>query len=50
MVHLGYADGELYDLHEDPGQQTSKWNHPEAQTLKPYLLLKPAHAEIEKGP
>ncbi|MCF6176642.1 MAG: sulfatase-like hydrolase/transferase [Victivallaceae bacterium] len=49
-VYYNQPYGELFDLHEDPGEITNLWDSHEHQELKKDLLLKFMHAEMGNEP
>jgi uncharacterized sulfatase len=49
-VHFNQSYGELYDLQEDPGEYTNRWDDPAWQGLKRDLLLAFMHGEMAKSP
>ena len=44
------ADGEIYDLENDPGEHCNLWSQPEMAGLKIHLLQRALLAEMEKEP
>ena len=49
-VYRGAAYGELFDLQQDPGELTNRWDDPAYAGIKSALLLEFVQAEIEREP
>jgi 5'(3')-deoxyribonucleotidase len=47
-IHFKREYGEIYDLHEDPGEYRNLWDLPECQELKKELFQEFLYAEMEK--
>ena len=45
VTYAGTGEGELYDLHDDPGQVRNRWNDPSARALRDELRL-----ELDRQP
>ncbi len=49
-IYRGSDDGELFDLHDDPGETRNRWSDPEYASLKSEMMLRFLQAEIEREP
>lgn len=47
-IYYNRTYGEIFDLHEDPGELNNLWDDPDSHQLKTDLLLKYAWAELGK--
>ena len=49
-VHQGRPWGELYDLHDDPGETANRFDDPAAASLRAHLYERFLDAELRREP
>jgi uncharacterized sulfatase len=49
-LYRGHADGELFDLQEDPDERRNRWDDPAYTEVKSILLQRFVQAEMEREP
>ena len=49
-LYRGHADGELFDLQEDPDERRNRWDDPACAEVKSNLLQRFVQAEMEREP